>query len=440
MHGHDRTSSRIRARKLPVAVLGGEGARLLAGPEVDPESFVDHELRLGRLQVSNDPYVLVEQVRASGLVGRGGGEFPLIAKLDLARASQGIPIVVVNASEGEPASRKDRTLVEFRPHLVLDGAQIVAHAIGAEEVVVYVHGRGTDLAMVLSRAVTQRFKHGHDHVPTRILETPERYVAGEASAVVNAVAGGQPLPKRSEYPPAAVGIHGRPTIVSNVETYAHVALIARFGPDWFREAGSVAVPGSTLVTLAGSLSSRGTVLEILGPISLEELLVEIGGGSHFQAVLLGGYSGTWLNSTMARPLKVERAALRGAGAALGCGLIVPLGSDACGIAETARLLRWMAGESAGQCGPCVNGLPAIARVMGELASGSGHRSDIRRLRQLAVMVRGRGACGHPTGVANLLESTMEVFAEELEAHARGKRCLATGEGLPLPSIAPEGAR
>jgi NADH:ubiquinone oxidoreductase subunit F (NADH-binding) len=423
----DRDGARAIAR------LGDGHARLLAGPASPAaERLADHLGRLGPIEewcVSGDD--LHAAIHDAGIVGRGGGEYPLIQKLELARRSPGRPLVVVNASEGEPASRKDATLVTLRPHLVLDGAQAVAAAAGAPDVVVYVHEGRAAVAGALGAAIAERAAHAGDGPRVHVVEAPDRYVAGEASAVVSFLDHGVARPRRSLVPAAASGVGGRPTIVSNAETYAHAALAVRFGAAWFRGAGSALTPGSTLVTLAGSVPSPGSVLELVGPASVGDVLgVGAARATPPHAILLGGYAGTWIHGEVAWRTTLERHALRRGGAPLGCGLLAVL-DDGCGIAETARLLGWMAGQSAGQCGPCVVGLPEIARLARALAEGRGTRSDVTRLRRLAASVRGRGGCGHPTWVAMLLESALDVFAPEVRHHVRGHSCVARGVGLPL---------
>lgn len=424
------------------AHVGADHARLLAGSEsiTNGERHEEHLRRLGPLSsIHETPESLRNKIDEAGLVGRGGGEFPLARKLTMAAQSPGIPLVVINASEGEPASRKDETLILLRPHLVLDGAEVVASAVGSREVVVYLHRGRRDLREAIERAIVERERHDvTQHI--RIVEAPDRYVAGEASAVVAYLDHGQALPRRSAIPVAASGVHGRPTIVSNTETYAHVALLSRFGAEWFRAVGSRETTGSTLLTLAGAVAEPGRVVELLAPSRLGSILSTAGGIDRApRAILLGGYAGTWIDGEVAWDAVVDRHALRRVGVPLGCGLIAVLDHGDCGLAETARLLGWLADQSAGQCGPCVTGLPVIAHLASEIAAGQARRRDLKRLREIAVAVRGRGACGHPTGAVELLESALDTFADEVREHLRGRRCLASGRGLPLPGE-PTGGR
>ena len=429
-----RAAGRLDPASAPgrFGVAGAPGTRLLAGPPLaaGPERLASHLARLGPLELSSrTPESLRAEVAASGLTGRGGGQFPVARKLETVARSPGRALVAVNSSEGEPASRKDRTLLELRPHLLIDGALVAARATGAGEVVVYLHRHRRAATAALEAALAER--EGLP-VAVRVVDAPNRYVAGESTAVVGYLEGSGALPARRPRPVASAGVGGRPTLVSNAETVAHLALLARFGPAWFRGAGSVDQPGSTLVTLAGQVALPGLVAEVLDPLPLGRLLATVGGlDGPPQAVLVGGYEGTWVSGEVAWATPLDRGLLAAAGAPLGCGLLAVLGAGACGLATTARLLRWLAGESAGQCGPCVHGLPALARAFADLAGPWSTRRDERRVRGLIAEVHGRGACGHPTGAAILAESALEAFAGELRRHRR-LGCPPVAEGFPLP--------
>ena len=420
-------------QSLPFAVLGGPGARLFAGPTrvEGPESFTEHDRRLGSLELhSSSPAELRAAIGQSGLLGRGGGQFPVAKKLDLAASSPGSPLVIVNASEGEPASRKDRTLLEMRPHLVLDGAMVAARAVEADEIVIYLHRDRSDAIASLERALAERSR---DKVAVRLVGAPARYVAGESSAVVSYLGGTGALPRRHSIPVAASGVSGRPTVVSNAETIAHLALIARSGPKWFTEVGGPTSPGSTLVTLAGEVTVPGVVAEMVGSAKIGQLLSTIGGLDQApRAVLIGGYEGVWLDGATAWNITLDRGPLQRCGASLGCGVLAILGETACGLATTARLVRWLAGESAGQCGPCVFGLRAISDLLDALTDGVAARRDLSRLHRLCATVDGRGACGHPSGVVGLVESALESFEPEVRDHLCGRSCPAAEHGFPIP--------
>ncbi len=418
-------------------VVGSPGTRLLAGPYFASgrETLAGHQARLGALDLQRfTPEGLRDVVRGSGLLGRGGAGFPTGTKLDVAATSPGTPIIIVNASEGEPASRKDRTLLELRPHLILDGAQVAAHATGADEIVIYLHRINEHSSAALDRALSERKNLRHSGARVRVIDAPARYVAGETSAIVSYLDGHGALPRRRAQSAAQSGVANRPTVVSNAESLAHLALIARYGADWFAEAGTPSAPGSTLITLAGSMAVPGLVVEVLGPVTIGHVLERVGGLDDVpRAVLLGGYAGTWISGDVAWHTPLERHSLAQLGYSLGCGLVAVLHDDVCGLVETARLLSWLAGQSSGQCGSCVFGLPAMAESMDEIVAGVGRSRDARRLFALAGSIRGRGACSHPTGAVNLIESALDTFAPELRAHTRGAVCeqRAASDHFPL---------
>jgi NADH:ubiquinone oxidoreductase subunit F (NADH-binding) len=419
-------------RRPAFGVLGDPQTRLLAGPPASggPERLDAHLRRLGPLRLPARRKELLELVGASKLAGRGGAEFPVARKLATAAAAEGEPLVVMNGSEGELASRKDRTLLDYRPHLALDGAELAAHAVGAGTVIVYLHGsRKRTWSIVASALEERRLTAGGTGVRFRIVAAPNRYVAGESSAVVTVLEGGGALPKRRRTPVAVSGVRGRPTVVSNVESLSHLALLGRFGVDWFTLAGSPDAPGSTLLTLAGGVSTPGLVVEVLSPVRLGDVLHSHGGiDAPPSAVLVGGYGGRWIGGAAAFDAPLDRAALRRAELGLGCGIVAPLTASGCGLATTLILLDFLARESAGQCGPCVLGLPALADELAAIVDGMATKRDIRHLRSTALGLRGRGDCAHPDGAIALLESALEVFADDAARHARGHHCGGGHEG------------
>ncbi len=389
---------------------------------------------------------LIDEVERAGLLGRGGGAFPTAAKLravaGATRATLGArPIVVVNAAEGEPASAKDRTLLRSLPHLVLDGALLAARAIGAREVLVGVCETRPEVRETLARALAERRAYGADAtggaIDVQLHPVPNRYVAGQESALVNHLSGGPALPTFTPPRPFERGVRGRPTLVGNVETLAHLALIARHGAEWFCELGTDEQPGSALVTLAGPVAHPG-VYEIEHGSPLTALLDAADGSTaEVRAVLLGGYSGTWVEGSWLPRLALSDRHLQPYGAALGAGVVLVLSTRACPVAELARLTRWLASQSARQCGPCVFGLDAIATVFERLVlpAAIDRRGAERQLLRFAAAVDRRGACGHPDGVARLVASSVEVFADELAEHARRGPCTACSHPSELPGLA-----
>ncbi len=376
---------------------------------------------------------IIDHIEEAGLRGRGGAGFPTARKMRAVASFRKRPVVLVNATEGEPASRKDRTLISSVPHLAIDGAVLAADALGAEEILIGVCETAGSSYEELAQAVAER-QAGRPRGPRvepRII--PSGYVAGQESALISHLNGGSGLPTFSPPMPFEKGVAGRPTFVSNVETFAHIALICRHGPAWFRELGTVAEPGSSLVTLSGPVAQPG-VYEIESGLRLSELLRAAGGlTTRPRAALVGGYGGSWIGAAHLDELTLCHAGLGPHEASLGAGVLALLGAEACPVAETARILRWLSGQSAGQCGPCVHGLGAIASEFEQLTGGTAQPDSARRLERLAAMVVRRGACGHPDGTARLLRSALRAFPEELADHAGHGLCDAclTPPQLPL---------
>ncbi|GAA5151043.1 NADH-ubiquinone oxidoreductase-F iron-sulfur binding region domain-containing protein [Amycolatopsis dongchuanensis] len=348
---------------------------------------------------------LVDDVREAGLTGRGGAGFPVWRKLS-AVAEGSAPVVVANGAEGEPASAKDHTLLVRAPHLVLDGLQLAAEAVRATTAVVYVP---EGLAAQAVRAALAE-RAGWDALPVAVVVAPDYFVAGQESAVVAAVEGRQALPSDRLTLTVRSGVHGRPTLVQNVETLAHVAQIARYGPEWFRQCGTAEEPGTFLATVSGSVR-RGGVYEVPHGVPLGELLAQAGGpAGELRAVLVGGYHGTWVPAADAR-IPLSRKAL----GSLGAGVLVALDAAECGLAVASEVLTYLARQSARQCGPCLNGLPALARAMSDVVSGARPEQVAR----LADLVERRGACHHPDGAARFARSSLAVFGDEIACHLRG---------------------
>jgi NADH:ubiquinone oxidoreductase subunit F (NADH-binding) len=322
--------------------------------------------------------------------------------------------------EGEPASDKDRALLSGAPHLVLDGAELAALAVGAREVAVCVADDRPDGARSVQRALDERAAAGLGRAPVQVLRPPGRYVSGEESALVGWIAGGDAKPTFRRQKGTPLTVRRRPTLVHNAETLAHVALIARHGPEWFRTAGLPDAPGTSLVSTSGELAHPG-VYEVELGTPVGHILEGAGLVAPLAGVLVGGYGGTWLSPDLL-DTPYAPGPLAAAGSAMGAGVLVAVGISSCGVVETARIAMYMAEESAGQCGPCVFGLPAIAGDLARLARGEGDRPALARLRMRLDAVAGRGACRHPDGVVRLVRSSLRVFASDFAEHARHRPC------------------
>ena len=363
---------------------------------------------------------VLRAVAESGLLGRGGGGFPSAVKWDAARRGGRRPLVVVNAMEGEPASAKDRVLLSYSPHLVLDGAEVAASVLGATEVVVCVPEGAGPMAPSLQAAIAERTRARLSLRRFRVARPPGRYVTGEESALVAWLATGSALPTMRIDKSVPLTVARRPALVHNAETLAHVALIARHGPAWFRQAGTFDAPGTTLVTVTGAVRVPGVVEVALGtPVA--DILARAGADTRLAGVLIGGYGGAWLPPSQVTTAYAP-APLAAVGATHGVGIVIALPTSSCGVAETARIARYLSTESAGQCGPCVFGLPAIADDLELLWTGRADADVVARIRRRTGLVEGRGACRHPDGAARVVRSALAVFADDVRAHAAGRPC------------------
>jgi NADH:ubiquinone oxidoreductase subunit F (NADH-binding) len=318
-----------------------------------------------------------------------------------------------------------------RPHLVLDGAVLAARTVGAASVVLYVGSEHRSAIGALEGALRER--GGDDRVGVRLVPAPARYVAGEESAAVHCVNDGVALPTAVPPRPFVSGVDGLPTLVQNVETLAHVALIARFGAQWFRESGTAGGAGTTLLTLGGAVERPG-VVEVPTGVTLGEVLDGAGTfGAQPRAVLLGGYFGGWVDGAHASTLPIDPVALRSAGHALGCGVVAALPESDCGVVETARIIAYLADQSARQCGPCVFGLRAVAGCWDRVARRAVTSEDLLRIGRWTDELAGRGACHHPDGAANLARSALDVFREEFVLHVERRRCSSAEHALAVAS-------
>ncbi len=416
-------------------IAGGLPRLLPARHGGGPATLASHLARHGQLpRVGRDTRrreEIIAEIGRAGLTGRGGAGFPTARKLAAVAAGRGSAVVIGNGSEGEPASAKDKVLLAREPHLVLDGAVLAAELTGARQVLMVAHGAVRE---IIDEAVAERRNARYDPVPVRVLTGAGRFVAGEASALVNWAEHGRPVPTRVPPRVSERGLGGCPTLVQNVETLAHLALIVRHGAAWFRSLGTPTEPGSTLVTVMGAVRRPGVYETGIGaPISA---VLALAGGlaTALTALLIGGYSGTWVDQPAAMALPFSAAGLRPVGASPGAGLIAALPAGACGLAETARIARYLAAESAGQCGPCLFGLDSIATELEALAAG--RPFDLARLERWLSQVDGRGACHHPDGVVRMIRSALHVFAAEITQHARGW-CRGTRAAgvLPVPARA-----
>jgi NADH:ubiquinone oxidoreductase subunit F (NADH-binding) len=387
--------------------------RLLAG--LDRYEFLD----LTAHSAVHGPLPALGLVRLLGLLdgaalaGRGGAGFPFAAKLR-ALPPAGPREVVVNGAESEPGSTKDRTLLRRAPHLVLDGAITVARATGARRITVVLHDPLAEQAV--RRAAAERRER------IRITPIDGGFVAGEGRAVVRALTGGPARPPGRRAHAAQQGV-----VLANVETFAQLAVLARLGAA-YRNTGTAAEPGTTLLTVGGAVARPGVVEIPLGtPL---DIILDASAAAPPQAIVVGGYHGSW--HARAGDITLSRAGMANVGGTFGAGVLLVIDHSTCALGELARVAAWLAAESVGQCGPCRFGLPAIARDVAALADGV--PAGLGAAFAHARVVDGRGACRHPDGAVRFVTSGLHLLRDEVARHARG------GCGRPVHGLLPIGER
>ncbi|MFG3206614.1 NADH-ubiquinone oxidoreductase-F iron-sulfur binding region domain-containing protein [Streptomyces sp. NPDC048192] len=362
-----------------------------------------------------EPGRLLDRIGAVGLRGRGGAGFPVAVKILAVRDASAPPVVVANGEEGEPGSVKDRWLLRHRPHLVLDGLRLAAAMTGAARCFVYLSDT------LAEQAVRRAVAECPADPRIEVVHTRHSYVAGEETAVVRRIDGGQPLPTAKPPRPFEAGVGGAPTLVANVETLARIAVIQAHPGD----AGAVA--GAHLVTLSGTAGTAAALVEAPAGTHLK-VLADLGGHGTAEAVLLGGlFGGLYGPGWTDLPLDHDR--LGAAGGALGCGALHFLHPEDCPVAVAAAATAHLAAHSARQCGVCVSGTAALAGTLTAVTRGEAGHATTDRLRRWAGQLPGRGACGLPDAAARIVATLLTHFPDRIDAHRRAP-CPACEAGRP----------
>ncbi len=413
--------------------------RLLSALE-SPDSVVDleaHVAHWGALPLRGARLTLLDELDSSGLRGHGGAWFPVGKKWRGIRDGSRRSVVVANGSEGEPASRKDGFLLTHSPHLVLDGASLAAATLDAHRVVVFIPLRHVDR---VSRCVQARSRSGIDPVKIEVVAAGDAYLAGQETAVVRALNDGPAVPTFVGLQTIRErGVRGRPTLVQNVESLAHVAMISRYGGQWFRSVGTADSPGTMLATITGRWAEPVVVEAPLG-VALRDLLhlatEDVG---RYWGALLGGYGGGWVPASALLEGSLTEEWARRQNSSLGAGVVALLPRSCCPLAEAARVVRYMEQQGAGQCGPCRYGLADLAGHLELLAfRPAALRGRFPPILEVCNLIEGRGACRHPDGVTRFVRTAIAVFDEDVDRHFRRGPCDAINRPAYLPCPSPTG--
>jgi NADH-quinone oxidoreductase subunit F/NADP-reducing hydrogenase subunit HndC len=408
---------------------------------IDPESIEEYIARggyeaLGKALLEMTPEDVIEEVKRSGLRGRGGAGFPTGRKwIVAAKQPPGIKYIICNGDEGDPGAFMNRSLLEGDPHRVLEGMLIAAYAIGARQGYIYVRAEYPLAVKRFRQAIEDAKEHGliGDGIlgsdfscEIDVSEGAGAFVCGEVTAMIAAMEGRRGMPRVRRLRTSVSGLWGKPTIVNNVETLAHVPGIILNGADWFRSFGTPTNTGTKTFALTGKVNNTGLVEIPLG-LTIRELIFDIGGGiqggKSFKAVQIGGPSGGCLPEACL-DYGVDYESLTAAGAMMGSGGLVVLSEDDC-MVETARFfMTFTQNESCGKCVPCREGTKRILEILTRITKGDGREEDIDLLEELSATVGGAALCGLGESAANPVLTTLRYFRDEYLAHIHEQKCPA----------------
>ena len=372
---------------------------------------------------------VIEEVKLSGLRGRGGSGFPTALKWEKV-AHHRVPVryVVANGSEGEPGSHKDHFLISRTPHQILEGMIIAAYAVGASQAHLFVKESFPEGIGILQIARQEAMSAGllganilgsSFSLDLQIFIGPAAYIAGEETALLEALEGRPPRPRpKPPFYPTEMGLFNKPTVVNNIETFAHVAQILSEGPSWFRSRGTQKSPGTMVFSVSGSVA-KPILVELPLGFSLRRLLEDYAGGplpgESFQCFFTGGPSfGILPAKDIDTPLDYD--SLRAKGTGLGSAGIIVLGSKDCPVATSWKFASFYETGSCGQCPPCRLGTETLSGLLEMVETGHGTKETVDRIRKVAEMIKGRGNCGLITASAYMVQSLLQHFPDLVESH------------------------
>jgi NADH-quinone oxidoreductase subunit F/NADP-reducing hydrogenase subunit HndC len=408
---------------------------------IDPEKIEDYIARDGyaaleKVLTALTPQTLIEEIKRSGLRGRGGAGFPTGIKWRVCRAEKKTPKYIIgNCDEGDPGAYMDRSLLESDPHSVIEGMTIAAYAIGASRGYVYVRSEYPLAIQRLQGALIQARDYGllgekvlgsSFDFDIEIREGSGAFVCGEETSLIHSIEGGIPEPRQRPPFPAQVGLWGCPTVINNVETLANVPVIIIRGVEWYSGIGTAASKGTKIFSLVGKINNTG-LIEVPMGITLREIVSEIGGGipgnKQFKAVQTGGPSGGCIPSSLI-DLPIDYENLKEAGAMMGSGGMIVMDEDTCMVDVSKFFIQFTNDESCGKCSACREGSDALLEVLTRITNGEGRDGDVEFLEELGQAVKDASMCGLGQTLANPVLSTLKYFRDEYVAHIKDKNCPA----------------
>ena len=404
--------------------------------EIDEYLAFDGYLALEKVLTEMTPDEVIEEIKASGIRGRGGAGFPTGMKWELTKASEGKQkYVVCNADEGDPGAFMDRSILEGDPHSVLEAMAIAAYCIGANKGFIYVRAEYPIAVKRLQIAIHQARDYGllGNHIfdtdfafDIEIRLGAGAFVCGEETALLESIEGKRGQPRVKPPYPATSGLWGKPTLINNVETYANIAQIILKGSKWYSSIGTENSKGTKVFALGGNVNNIGLVEVPMGT-TLREIVYDIGGGipngRDFKAAQTGGPSGGCIpKEHLDTPIDYE--SLKEIGSMMGSGGLIVMDDTKCMVSLAKFYLEFTVSESCGKCTPCRIGTKRMHEILEKLCNGEGTELDIYKLEKLASNIQKASICGLGQSAPNPVVSTLRYFREEFKEHAIDKQCRA----------------
>jgi NADP-reducing hydrogenase subunit HndC len=408
---------------------------------IDPEKIEEYIARDGYAALEKvltymDPESVIEEIKKSGLRGRGGAGFPTGVKWEVCRKQPKTPkFIICNCDEGDPGAYMDRSVFESDPHSVIEGMIIGGYAIGAKKGYIYVR---TEYPLAIQRmklAIQQAREYGllgenifgsGFNFDLEIREGSGAFVCGEETSLIHSIEGKTPEPRQRPPFPAQEGIWGCPTVINNVETWANVPVIILRGAEWFSSIGTKTSKGTKIFSLVGKINNTG-LIEVPMGITLREIIYEIGGGipkdKKFKAVQTGGPSGGCIPASLI-DLPIDYESLTEAGSMMGSGGMIVMDEDTCMVDVAKFFIQFTNDESCGKCSTCREGSEAMLEVLTRITDGEGKEGDVEFLEELGGAIKDASMCGLGKTLPNPVLSTIRYFRDEYEAHIKEKRCPA----------------
>ena len=408
---------------------------------IDPENIDDYlALRgyeaMAKVLTEMTPQQVIDEVKTSGLRGRGGAGFPTGLKWELTAREKGPEkYVICNADEGDPGAFMDRSAIEGDPHTVLEGMAIGGYAVGSTKGIVYIRAEYPLAIKRLEIAIAQARQHGL--LGQKVLDTDFNFdieirlgagafVCGEETALIHSIEGARGMPRPRPPFPATCGLFGKPTLINNVETWANIPVIIIDGGGWFATIGTEKSKGTKVFALAGRVVNTGLVEVPMGT-TLREIVYDVGGGipngKKIKAVQTGGPSGGCLpESALDTPVDYE--SLAKAGSIMGSGGMIVIDETSCMVDIARFFLDFTQSESCGKCTPCREGTKRMLELLDRIIQGKGKEGDIEKLERLGVMIKKSSLCGLGQSAPNAVLSTIKNFRQEYEEHIHQRKCRA----------------